>query len=421
MWQRTQGTKPVGGVPTTESEPPVELTPGVITDGLIVFAVIGALLAGWRQGAFSSILSTIGVVAGLICGAALAPTVMGLTDALALRLLLGIGTVILLVGIGNIVGGILGGALRDQMRWKATMRIDSAVGAVFQALATLIVIWLVAIPVASGLSGPVAEGVRNSKVLSFVDNNTPSALATLPSKISAMLDDSGLPPLVSPFTQAESRNVAAPAIKVEDTALVERLRPSVIHVMGESERCARRLMGSGFVVDHNHVVTNAHVVAGTSQVRLDTVTGIFDAEVVYYNPGLDIAVLKSDAIDLPALQWAPEVAKSGDDAIVMGFPESGPFEAAPARIADRIEISGPDIYATGRVERESYTARGTIRQGNSGGPMVDTEGNVLGVVFGSAVDTSDIGYALTAKEVLEALGDVAALNTSVDTRECVLH
>lgn len=407
--------------PPKESDAPVELTPGVITDGLIVCAVITALFAGWRQGAFSSILSTVGVVAGLICGAALAPTVMGLTDALALRLLLGIGTVILLVGIGNIVGGILGGALRDQMRWKATMRIDSAIGAVFQALATLIVVWLVAIPVASGLSGPIAEGVRNSKVLSFVDNNTPSALATLPSKISAMLDDSGLPPLVSPFTQAESRNVAAPAIKVEDVELVERLRPSVIHVMGESERCARRLMGSGFVVDSNHVITNAHVVAGTSQVRLDTVTGIFDAEVVYYNPGLDIAVLKSDAIDLPALQWAPEVAQSGDDAIVMGFPQSGPFEAAPARIADRIEISGPDIYATGRVERESYTARGTIRQGNSGGPMVDTEGNVLGVVFGSAVDTSDIGYALTAKEVREALGDIAALNTPVDTRECVLN
>ncbi|MBL3960873.1 trypsin-like peptidase domain-containing protein, partial [Bacteroides thetaiotaomicron] len=76
---------------------------------------------------------------------------------------------------------------------------------------------------------------------------------------------------------------------------------------------------------------------------------------------------------------------------VMGFPESGPFEAAPARIAERITISGPDIYASGRVERESYTVRGTIRQGNSGGPMVNTEGDVLGVVFGASVDNSDIG------------------------------
>lgn len=392
----------------------------MITDGLIIVAVIAALFAGWRQGAFSSILSTIGVVAGLICGAALAPTVMGMTDAVALRLLLGIGVVILLVGVGNIVGGILGGALRDQIRWKTTMRLDSAVGSVFQALATLIVAWLVAIPLASGLSGPVADGVRDSKVLGFVDENTPSALATLPSKISAMLNESGLPPLVSPFTQSGSTSVEAPAIKVENTALVEQLRPSVIHVMGESERCARRLMGSGFVIDSNHVITNAHVVAGTSVVRLDTVAGVYDSEVVYYNPGLDIAVLKSDGINLPALKWAAKEAESGEEAIVMGFPESGPFEAAPARIADRIAISGPDIYATGRVERESYTARGTIRPGNSGGPIVDNNGDVLGVVFGSSVDTTDIGYALTAKEVQNALGDIAALNTPVDTQECVL-
>lgn len=399
----------------------MELTPGVITDGLIIVAVIAALIAGWRQGAFSSILSTVGVVAGLICGAALAPTVMGMTDAVALRLLLGLGVVILLVGIGNIVGGILGGALRDQIRWKTTMRLDSAVGSVFQALATLIVVWLVAIPLASGLPGPIADGVRNSKVLGFVDDNTPPVLSTLPSKISAMLNESGLPPLVSPFTQADSASVAAPAIKVENTELVEQLRPSVIHVMGESQRCARRLMGSGFVIDRNHVITNAHVVAGTSTVRLDTVAGVYDSEVVYYNPDLDIAVLKSDGIDLPALTWAPQAAQSGADAIVMGFPESGPFEAAPARIADRIAISGPDIYATGRVERESYTVRGTIRQGNSGGPIVDNNGNVLGVVFGSSVDTSDIGYALTAQEVQTALGNIAALNTPVSTQECVIN
>lgn len=104
----------------------------------------------------------------------------------------------------------------------------------------------------------------------------------------------------------------------------------------------------------------------------------------------------------------------------MGFPESGPFEAAPARIADRITISGPDIYATGRVERESYTVRGTIRQGNSGGPMVDTSGNVLGVVFGASVDNSDIGYALTAQEVRSQVGDASQLATPVDTGQCVL-
>ncbi len=103
----------------------------------------------------------------------------------------------------------------------------------------------------------------------------------------------------------------------------------------------------------------------------------------------------------------------------MGFPESGPFEAAPARVSDRITISGADIYSNGRVEREAYTVRGSIRKGNSGGPMVDTEGNVLGVVFGASVDSSDIGYVLTAQEVQNIVGDIAAMESPADTQKCV--
>ena len=120
--------------------------PGVLTDGLLVIALLLALWGGWRQGAFASVLSTIGVVFGLICGAGLAPKIMGLTDSTALRFLLGLGTVVLLVGMGNLVGGLLGAGVRDNMRLKSAQRIDSTIGAVFQALATLIVAWLVAIP-----------------------------------------------------------------------------------------------------------------------------------------------------------------------------------------------------------------------------------------------------------------------------------
>lgn len=391
-----------------------------MVDVVVVIAVIIACFSGWRQGAFSAVLSTVGVIAGLICGAALAPTVMQLTDSVALRFLLALGTVVMLVGIGNLVGGLLGASLRDRMRWKSTMVLDSSIGAVFQGLATLIVAWLVAIPLATGMGGSVASasGVCSSTAPKILESLIP--WATLPSRISAMLNDSGVPSLVSPFSGQTTKQVEAPNIQVDDVALVEKMRPSVIHVMGESDQCSRRLMGSGFVIDSKHVMTNAHVVAGTNKVSLDTVEGVLDAQVVYYNPELDIAVLRSDNLDLPVLPWADEVAQSSDDAIVMGFPESGPFEAAPARIADRITISGPDIYATGRVERESYTVRGTIRQGNSGGPMVDTSGNVLGVVFGASVDNSDIGYALTAQEVRSQVGDASQLATPVDTGQCVL-
>jgi len=397
------------------------VTSALIVDGLIVLALLLAIVSGWRQGAFSSVLSTIGIVAGLIIGAAVAPPVMQLTESTALRFLLGLGTIILLVGLGNLIGGMLGGSVRDRMRMRTSQTIDSAIGALFSAAATMIVIWLISIPLAAGLTGPVSNGIRNSTILSAVDSATPPGLDQLPSRISVMLNDSGLPPLFSPFDEPVAREVEAPNMDVGDPGLVEALRPSVIHVMGDSSTCRRRLMGSGFVTAPDYVVTNAHVVAGTETVRLDTVLGVKDAEVVYYNPEIDIAVLHSPDLGLAPLNWAAEPADTGADALVMGFPDSGPFEAAPARVRDKLIIAGPDIYASGRIEREAYTVRGTIRQGNSGGPLVDRDGAVLGLVFGASVDQTDTGYALTAAEVRKHIGDVTALSTEVDTQACVVR
>lgn len=395
------------------------MTASLIIDAILILAVVVALISGWRAGAFASVLSTVGVVAGLICGAALAPVVMQLTDSTALRVLLALGTIILLIGIGNLVGGMLGASLRDRMRFRSSMKIDSGIGAVFQGVVTLFVAWLVAIPLATGVGGVIGEGMRNSVVLGAVDSVIPNQLDRVPTQISALLNDSGIPQIGSPFQTDSSPEVEAPRINVANRELVESLRPSVVHVLGDAQVCSRRLMGSGFVTEPDYVVTNAHVVAGTETIRLDTVLGVRGAEVVYYNPDVDIAVLHSPGLDLPALPWAPAPATTGDDAMVMGFPESSPFEAAPARIRDQITIAGPDIYAEGRVEREAYTVRGSIRQGNSGGPMTNTEGDVLGVVFGASVDSSDTGYALTAGEVQRQLGDVTRLTEPVDTESCV--
>lgn len=397
------------------------MTASLIVDGILVLAVILALFSGWRAGAFSSVLSTVGVIAGLICGAALAPVVMQLAESTALRVLLALGTIILVVGIGNLVGGMIGAALRDRMRFRASMKVDSGIGAAFQGTVTLLVAWLVALPLAAGLGGAIGDGIRGSTILSFVDRMTPSQLNQVPTQISALLNDTGIPLIGSPFQQSTAPEVEAPRIDVANQELVEQMRPSVVHVLGDAQVCSRRLMGTGFVTDDDYVLTNAHVVAGTDSVRLDTVLGLKEAEVVYYNPEVDIAVLHSPELDLPDLDWSEQPADTGDDAIVMGFPESSPFEASPARIRDQITIAGPDIYANGRVERDAYTIRGAIRQGNSGGPMTDEDGDVLGMIFGASVDSSDTGYALTASEVLEQVGDITTLTEPVDTQSCVLR
>lgn len=396
------------------------MTPSLVVDGLIVLAVLIAIGVGWRQGAVASVLSLVGVIAGLVVGMAAAPFIMELTDQVALRFLMAIGVLVLLAGLGQLLGSSLGAQVRGAMKMRSSQRVDSAIGAVFLALATLLVAWLVSIPLASGVGGKVTDGIRESQVLRAVDRVAPAQLASLPSGLAAMLNESGLPPLVSPWAAGGSSvEVEAPAIMVEDQQLVESLRPSVIHVLGDANVCKRRLMGSGFVTQEDYVVTNAHVVAGTESVRLDTVLGIKEARVVYYNPDVDLAVLYAPDLELPPLQWASAPAASGDDAIVMGFPHSGPFTASPARVRDRITIAGPDIYAQGRVERDAYTVRGSIQQGNSGGPMVNAQGEVLGVIFGASVDNTDTGYAITASETRKQIGDISRLRDQVDTGACV--
>lgn len=390
-----------------------------MVDVLVAFVCLLALLGGWRQGGMASFLSAVGVISGLVVGAGVMPLLMSQMESVGLRFLVATGVLLLLVAVGNLVGGVVGSALRRSMKARSSVKIDSALGALFQVLVTLAVVWLVSIPAATGLGGQLAAGIQGSRILGAVDRTVPDSAAQLPAKISALLSDTGLPPLISPFGQGASPEVAAPRIEVENTALVEQLRPSVIHVMGDAPECRRRLMGSGFVAAEDYVITNAHVVAGTQRVRLDTTLGVKDADVVFYDPEVDIAVLHSPGLGIAPLHWADYTADTGQDAIVMGFPESGPFEAAPARVREALTIAGPDIYASGRFEREAYTLRGSVREGNSGGPLLDEEGRVLGAIFGASVDQSDTGYALTATEVRERVGDLGALRQPVGTGACV--
>ena len=396
------------------------MTESIFVDLILILVILTSIGIGWRQGAIASTLSFIGVISGLIIGGAIAPLLMGLTENTLARFVLAIGSLLISAAIGHLVGVSLGLKVRESLRLKSVQTVDSAIGSVAQAVAVSILIWLVSIPLVTGTTGAFSQMLRSSAVLSTMNSLIPDRAERLPAQISAMLNESGLPPIVSPFERhQENHQVEAPRINVDNEQMVHDARPSVIHVMGESDQCRRRLMGTGFVAQEDYILTNAHVVAGTHSVRADTVVGVREAEVVYYNPDIDIAVLHVPDLGLPALPWAEQPALSGDDAVVMGFPQSGPFHASPARVRDQIRISGPDIYAQGRVEREVYTLRGNIQQGNSGGPVTTADGRVIGMVFGAAVDNSDTGYALTADEVHQQVGAVGALIAPVDTGACV--
>ncbi|OFT57731.1 hypothetical protein HMPREF3151_06740 [Corynebacterium sp. HMSC05H05] len=390
----------------------------LVIDVLLALAVVAAFISGWRQGALSAVLSAVGVVAGLVIGLALAPFALDLSDSQTVRIVLLIALVVLFVGLGNLVGVTVGGSLRGRVRSRGRRVLDSALGATFQSVAVAAVLWFISIPLAASVPGEIGDGIRSSRVFGTINAAAPEEASKLPARFAALLDESGLPPLVSPFSPGGAQ-VAAPDGSVVEPEVVEKLRPSVVHVMGDAETCRRRLMGTGFVIEDGYVLTNAHVVAGTARVALDTVVGVKPAQVVLFDPDTDIAVLRAEQLGLPELRWADEELAVSDSAVVMGYPKSGPFEAAPVRIRGKLEIAGPDIYTTGRVEREAYTIRGNIRQGNSGGPLLTPDGEVAGMIFGASLDTSETGYALTAHQVQQRVGDVRSLTRPADTQACV--
>jgi S1-C subfamily serine protease len=184
--------------------------------------------------------------------------------------------------------------------------------------------------------------------------------------------------------------------------------------------CQRSIEGSGFVISPDHIMTNAHVVAGVTQKQtVSTPDGRnLRATVVFYDPQVDVAVLYVRGLDLTPLRFAGP-ASPGDNAGVAGYPLNAPsLRAAPARIGGIQNAQGPNIYQTSTVTRQIYEIRAVVKSGNSGGPLLSPQGTVDGVVFAAAVGVSDTGFALTAAQVSADVAQGEQATTPVSTMGC---
>ena len=377
-----------------------------------------AAVSGWRSGALGSLLSFVGVILGAVAGVLLAPHVVGQLDGPRTKLFVALFLILGLVVIGEIAGVVLGRAVRGAIQNGAIRTIDSVIGVGLQLVAVLVAAWLLATPLTSSDQPDLAAAVRGSRVLSTVNDVAPPWLQRVPTRLSSLLSTSGLPDVLQPFGRTPIVNVDVPDAALAADPVVAATRPSVLKIRGVATSCQKVLEGSGFVVAPNRVMSNAHVVAGTETVTVEADGKTYDATVVSYDPDADISIL--DVPDLPStpLQFDMQEAPTGTDAVVMGYPGGGEFTATPGRIREIIQLNGPDIYHTTTVTREVYTIRGTVRQGNSGGPLIDRDGKVLGVVFGAAVDDADTGFVLTANEVAKQMSKIG--NTQrVATDTCI--
>ncbi|MDR3662374.1 MAG: acid resistance serine protease MarP [Mycobacterium sp.] len=394
------------------------MTPSQWLDLAVLSVAVVAAISGWRSGALGSLLSFLGVVLGAVAGVLLAPHVVAHVDGARTKLFVALFLILGLVVIGEIAGVVLGRAVRGAIRSQVVRGFDSVTGVVLQVIAVLVAAWLLATPLTSSDQPSLAAAVNGSRVLSRVNDVAPSWLKRVPTRLSALLNTSGLPSVLQPFGQTPMVSVDAPDASLVTNAAVMADKASVVKIRGVAQSCQKVLEGTGFVVAPGRVMSNAHVVAGSNSVTVEVDGKTYDAKVVSYDPSADISIL--DAPDLPAapLKFDNQEAATGTGVVVMGYPGGGEFAATPARIREIIKLNGPDIYHTTTVTREVYTIRGNVRQGNSGGPLLDGRGRVLGVVFGAAVDDADTGFVLTAEEVAKQMAKVGNQD-AVPTGKCV--
>ncbi|MEV4635807.1 MarP family serine protease [Actinoplanes sp. NPDC049548] len=370
----------------------------LVVDGILILLMLVFAISGYRQGFVIGALSFGGFFSGVLIGLQVGPLIANQFADGTVRLVVSLVAIFALAVLGQTLAGWLGTKLRRAIDSRPLQRLDDAGGALVSLIAVLLVAWLIAVPLGSTPFPEINRQVRSSAVLNGINKLMPDQAEALSAGLRESLNTNGFPDVFGGLTRTNAREVAAPDPALAKSQVVINSRKSVIKVLGTAPSCSRRIEGSGFVYANERVMTNAHVVAGTRNVQVETQNDRLEGKVVVYDPERDLAVIYVPGLRAPVLDFVPKPAGTGANAIVLGFPLDGPYNAQGARVRDVSNITGPDIYDSGNVTREIYTIRALVQSGNSGGPLIAPNGDVLGVIFAAAADDRNVGFALTAAE-----------------------
>ncbi|MGK5679635.1 MarP family serine protease [Actinoplanes sp. URMC 104] len=389
-----------------------------VVDGILILLMLVFAISGYRQGFVIGALSFGGFFSGVLIGLQVGPLIADrFTDPTA-RLVVSLVTIFALAVLGQTLAGWLGTHLRRAIQSRPLQKADDAGGAAVSVLAVLLVASLIAVPLGSTPFPGLNREVRNSAILGGLERVMPDQAEALSGALRDTLDTSGFPAVFGGLTPTDAKDVAAPDPALKGSQIVQRSKRSVIKVLGTAPSCSRRIEGSGFVYADERVMTNAHVVAGTESTTVEVNGRQRNATVVVYDPDRDLAVLHVPGLTAPVMPFVRKEANTGASAIVLGYPQDGPYDAQSARVRDVGRITGPDIYDSGDVTREIYTIRALVRSGNSGGPLITTNGQVLGVIFAAAADDKNTGFALTADEAAPVARAGVTRTRGVRTGDC---
>jgi S1-C subfamily serine protease len=386
-------------------------------DVIALLVLVVTFIAGVRSGFFPQLGGLLGAAAGGVVALQLLPLIRPQIDGLdpSMRALVVLVGLVMLIAIGETIGSAAGYEIRGRLGRGVLARMDSAGGGLLGLGQGLLVIWLVGGLLAAGPLPNLAAQAQRSAAVRALSGIFPSPTA-IAGELGRWLDASGLPEVFVGLEPIPAPPVSLPSDPTA-RAIAQRAVPSTVEV--NSQACSYTLAGSGFVVATGYVVTNAHVVAGARSITVLQQSGSYRATPVYFDPELDIALLRVENLGAPPLTFASTNPPRGAIGAALGHPGGGPLVAVPGAVADEYNATGRDLYGQRTVTRSIVELRAAIERGDSGGPFVLENGTVGGVIFAQSKTDSSVGYALAPTAVSDAIAPALTATQAVDTGACI--
>ncbi len=377
-------------------------------DLLIAIFVLLVVIRGARTGLLAGVFALVGVVLGASLGSRVAPYLLADGENPLFGAGITLASILAFAVLGEVMARALGGTIRNRLSSPASDALDGFGGAALGLGLSLVLVW--AIGVFALQSPPLASvhpAVKESRILGLLNERMPSELLTR-----AVSELNPLPQIRGP-----EADVRVPDSRLARDPEVVAAGPRTVRV--SSTACGYGVEGSGWVAAPDLVVTNAHVVAGATSTRVQPggAGATYGADVVHLDDKNDIAILRVTGLGLEPLPLA--VSRVGEATAVLGFPENGPLDVQPARTGSTRRVIASDAYNRGPVERTVTSFRVYVRRGNSGGPVVNGDGEVVATVFASHAGSNDSGYGIPSRLVERRLVAAAGRTEPVSTGRCV--
>lgn len=384
-------------------------------DIFIIVFLFASVVRGLEVGFVRQFFSTFGFFAGAFIGLWLQDLLIHIAKSPEAKSLL-----VLLVVLGCALGFMTAGeyaGMRIKFKLREsriTERLDGIFGSALSAITLLAVIWMGAALLRNLPFDSWQRQISDSRIIGSLNTTLPSAPELL-TRIGHLIDPNGFPHVFSTLEPKLPTDMPLPDMGELNAAIIAA-RPSIVKVEGEG--CGGIVVGSGFMAGSGLVITNAHVIAGVRQPFIIDQAGQHRTSVMYFDPGLDIAILRAETSKAKPLSIRSEQAPNGTAVATAGYPGNAGFTATPGVIMETFTAYGRNIYDTEESIRTVYSIKTAIEKGNSGGPILDKDGNVVGVIFGKSYSYDQVGYALTGDQTADALTKAQTQNRPVSTGAC---